>query len=96
MSVRLNLDRLAVHLHGVARPVAEAALDGLGQELGRRLARTPLSTLPTGDVLRIDLRDFEVSDPRDVAALRDAIAASIVTGLTGHRQRVPLAGEEAK
>ncbi len=89
MSLRVNLERLSIRLRGVARPVAESALEGLGQELGRRLARTPLSTLPTGDVFRMDLRDLEVSDPRDVTALREAIALRLVKGLSDQRQRVP-------
>lgn len=87
MTLRLHLESLSIRLRGVARPVAEAALDGLGEELGRRLARVPVSSLPTGDVFRIDLRDLSVSDPRDVTALREAIALRVVAGLTGHRQR---------
>ncbi len=89
MSVRLNLERLSIRLRGVARPVAEAALDGLGEELGRRLARTPLSALPQGDIFRIDLRDLQLGDQRDVTALREAIALRLVNGLTDHRQRIP-------
>ena len=57
--------------------VAEAALDGLGEELGRRLARLPLSTLPTGNVFVIHLSGEDVTDPRDVTALREAIAARL-------------------
>ena len=95
MNLRINLERLSIRLRGVARPVAEAALDGLGQELGRRLARAPVSALPTGDVFCIDMHDLDISDPRDVTALREAIALRLVNGLTEHRQRIPIDGMEA-
>jgi len=93
MTHRLHLESLSIRLRGVARPVAEAALSGLGEELGRRLARAPLSALPTGDVFRIDLRDLDVSDPRDVIALREAIALRLTSTLTEGRQRARPARE---
>jgi len=89
-SNRINLDQLTIRLRGVSRIVAESALDGLGEELGRRLARLPLSTLPTGDVFHINLAGANISDPRDVTALREAIVTRLVAGLSEGRQRVPL------
>ncbi len=86
--MRIDLERLSIRLQGVSRPVAEAAMDGLGEALGRHLARRSVSTLPTVDVFRIDLRETGVSDPRDVAALREAIALRVVDGLTGGRGRM--------
>jgi hypothetical protein len=86
---RIRLEQLSIRLRGVSRTVAEAALDGLGEELGRRLARQPLSTLPTGDVFRIHLSGTDIAGARDVAALREAIAARVVAGLAERRPRVP-------
>ena len=87
MTVQLHIENLSIRLRGVARTFAEAALDGLGEALGRHLARLPVSALPTGDVFRIDLRDLAIEDPRDVTALREAIALRLVAGLTETRQR---------
>lgn len=87
MTVQLHIESLSIRLRGVARPVAEAALDGLGEELARRLARLPVSALPTRDIFRIDLRDLALADPRDITALREAIALRIVAGLSETRQR---------
>lgn len=97
MTVQLHIESLSIRLRGVARPVAEAALDGFGEELGRHLARLPVSALPTSDVFRIDLSDLAVEDPRDVTALREAIALRLVAGLTETRQRpVATAREERR
>lgn len=97
MTVQLHIESLSIRLRGVAPTVAEAALAGLGEELGRRLARVPVSVLPTGDVFRIDLRDLAVGDPRDVSALREAIALRLVAGLTETRQRpTPAVMEEPR
>lgn len=92
MTMQLQIESLSIRLRGVARPIAEAALDGLGEALGRHLARVPVSALPSGDVFRIDLRDLAIEDPRDVTALREAIALRLVAGLTETRQR-PLAAD---
>lgn len=96
MSVLLHIESLSIRLRGIARPIAEAALDGLGEELGRHLARLPVSALPTGDVFRIDLRDLAIEDPRDVAALREAIALRVVAGLSETRQRPVAAATEER
>jgi hypothetical protein len=94
MSVQLHIESLSIRLRGVARPVAEAALDGLGEELARHLARLPVSALPTSDIFRIDLSNLAVSDPRDVTALREAIALRLVNGLGEWRQRPAVSGGE--
>lgn len=93
-NIHIRLDELSIRLRGVSRVVAEAALDGMGEELGRHLARLPFSSLPTGDVFRIRLDDIDMADARDVTALREAIAQHIVAGLSDDRARVP-GGEEA-
>jgi hypothetical protein len=43
--------------------------------------------MPTNDIFRIDMRGLNVADPRDAAALRDAIALRLVSGLTERRPR---------
>jgi hypothetical protein len=94
-AINFRIDRLILRLRGVSRDVAAAALDGLGQELGRRLARTPLSTLPTADPFRVDLGREALTDPRDAAAVREALAGRIVAGLIERRGRADRTGEGA-
>jgi hypothetical protein len=91
---RILLDRLAIRLNGVARPVAEAALDGLGEELGRHLAGLPVSALPTRDVRDVSLRGEERTNVRDAAALREALARRIVAGLSAGRPMVLMEAAE--
>jgi len=88
--IRINLDQLSIRLRGVSRIIAASALDGLGEELGRQLARLPVSTLPTGDVFHINLAGQNIRDLRNTTALRQAIAARIITGLTENRQQVSI------
>jgi len=87
MSHRIALDQLSIRLRGVARPVAEEALAGLGEALALRLARTAPSTLPPADIFPRRLVAEDLPDPRDAAALRDAIAARIIAGLAEGRGR---------
>lgn len=89
--IHIRLDELSIRLRGVSRIVAEAALDGMGDELSRHLARLPVSALPTGSVFQMRLDDIEITDPRDVTALREAIAVRLVSGLVDDRARVPQA-----
>lgn len=88
-SIHIRLDELSIRLRGVDRTVARAALDGMGDELTRHLARLPVSTLPTGPVTGLHLEPIEITDSRDVTALREAIATRIVAGLSEDRVRVP-------
>ena len=85
MTDRITLERLSITLRGVSPPMAEAALGGLEEALRQRLARVAVSTLPTSGVLAVHYA--AEAAPRDAAALRDAIAARIVAGLTESRDR---------
>lgn len=87
MTHRIALDRLSIRLRGVAPPVAAAALDGLGEALRQRLARTAVSSLPTSGAVRVSIGGEDLADPGDPAALRDALAARIVAGLGEARRR---------
>jgi hypothetical protein len=87
MTDRITLDRLSITLRGVSRPMAEAALGGLEEALRQRLARVALASLPTSGVLAIHFAAETL--PRDAAALRDAIAARVVAGLTEGCARLP-------
>ncbi|HKQ31537.1 MAG TPA: hypothetical protein VJS66_09645 [Burkholderiales bacterium] len=78
----IDIERLSIALHGVSRGVAEAAIEGLDQELKRRLGNLVGRSFVSGDlgVLRIG----PVAGPAslDPAALRALIAERLVFALS--------------
>lgn len=85
--IALTLDRLSIRVRGVEPAVADAALDGFGEELRRQLARLPVSAFPRAGRVALDLGELEVAADTDARALREALAAHVVNGLTEGRMR---------
>lgn len=77
-SVQIDIDRVAVALHGVSSLVVEAAVSGLENEVRRRLG-----VLPTGPSTALYLEELAVGPVHsrvalDAAALRGLIAERLV------------------
>jgi hypothetical protein len=82
MSDTLDIDRVAIALHGVSAQVAEAALAGLEVELRRRLGSLTARTLVSGDLGFVQIGPITSRNVLDAAALRGLIAERLVWALT--------------
>ncbi len=73
-STRIRIDRLAVRLRGVPVETARAAADGLGVDLGNRLAEVRLDAAALGDVALGRIPLGRRATPREI---RDAVAGEV-------------------
>ena len=91
-NTQIKINRISIQSQGIAPPVAQAAVQGLGQELLTRLARRdalkPGQNIQIGD---LNLGTIRVSKSQDVGQLRDAIAASVLEAIARSAPAKPIA-----
>ena len=73
-STVIEIERLAVSLHGVSSQVVEAATTGLEAEITRRLGRLPLSGARSLDLGDLAVSPLHTETVLDASALRGIIA----------------------
>ena len=80
---RLNIDRIALKFHGISTDIAQAALDGLDNEVLRRLQVRGLdSTALSGLSSSLRLPSIHSTTPLDAETLRMRIADGLMTLLS--------------
>ncbi len=82
MSLVIDIERLSIALHGISAGVAEAAVNGLDEELRRRLGALAGRALVSGDLGIVRLGAITGSAVLDAAALRGLIADRLVLALS--------------
>jgi hypothetical protein len=80
--MKLQIDRLALTLHGVSAETARAAVDGLDAEIRRRLSG-PARGWVERDLGVVVIGPVELKRARDAAALRGLIAERLALALGG-------------
>lgn len=80
---QIKIDRISIHTQGVAPPVAQSAVQGLGQELLTGLAqqRDALGVRQRIQIDDLNLERLRVSNTQDANQLRQAIAASVLRAI---------------
>jgi hypothetical protein len=78
---RIRVDQITLRIGGISAGVAEAAIDGLEEELRRRLGELAVSAVAAGTVARIEIDSRLAMGVAGAAALRSAIVAGLIDGL---------------
>jgi hypothetical protein len=87
-NTQIKIDRISIQSQGIAPSVAQAAVQGLGQQLLTRLASQrdgwkPGQSIQIGD---LNLGTIRVSKSQDAGELRNAIAASVLGAIATNRK----------
>jgi hypothetical protein len=91
--MKLNIERLVLTLHGVSADVAEAAVENLSQELGRRLSGSRIEWL-NRDLGAVLIGPVETRATLDAGALRGLIAERLALALGAPREAAEADTEE--
>lgn len=87
-SQKIKIDRISIQSQGIAPPLAQAAVQGLGQELLAGLAQQqenlkPGQSIQMGD---LNLGKIRVANSQDARQLRDAIAKAVLRAIATNRE----------
>jgi len=76
---RLNIDRIALRLHGIPAEVAQAAIDGLDAEILRRLQVVGIDAAAlSGLSPNLRLPSIHSAEPLDAESLRARLADGLI------------------
>ncbi|PUA29327.1 MAG: hypothetical protein B0W54_01630 [Cellvibrio sp. 79] len=76
---QLNIERIALRLHGVSSDIAQAALDGLDAELIRRLQMRGIDANElSGMASGLRLPSIHATQPLDAESLRAKLADGLI------------------
>ena len=95
-TVSVNIDRLAVTLHGVSALVAEESVRDLKEELRRRLGVLVVSDQASADIGELAIGPIHSEMVLDPAALRAIIAERLVLAIRAACAGEPTFGRGAK
>ncbi|MDY6979904.1 MAG: hypothetical protein SV201_08490 [Pseudomonadota bacterium] len=76
--IDIEISRLTINLHGVSATLAEQAVDGLEQELHRRLGVLARGDLASYDVAELSLGPVYMDTQADAAALRSLLVDRLI------------------
>lgn len=81
MTIDFRIDRITIAAHGVSALIAESAVNGLAEELRRRLGAFPASAMAALDLAELRLDPFVSGARLDAEALREMIAERLVAAM---------------
>jgi hypothetical protein len=86
MSMSIDLGRLHINLHGVSAQMIEAAVEGLDEELGRRLGARKLGQGLTSKTAAVDMAELalnpvHLNSTLDATGLRGLIADRLLDAI---------------
>lgn len=88
---QLNIDRIALRLHGVSTDVAQTALAGLDAEIIRRLhARGIDANALSGMTSALHLPSIHATQPLDAESLRAKLADGLIDLFASAAMQTPL------
>lgn len=77
--INIDINRLTINLHGISAMLAEQAVNGLEQELQRRLGVLAKGELSDFDIGDLSLGPIHSTTQLDAAALRSLLVERLIT-----------------
>lgn len=87
MNTKVHIDRLHIQGEGIPPPVAQSAVQGLGQELLTRLGQQNWSSEQSRSIKELQLGSLSIDNPHDAEGLRQAIAQAIIRAVVSKTDR---------
>jgi hypothetical protein len=91
--ISIDIHRLTINLHGISAMLAEQAVDGLEQELHRRLSVLAGGDLVSHDIGELSLGPIHTTTQLDAAALRSLLVERLITQIQDSVTQHDLTGE---
>lgn len=87
--INIDINRLSINLHGVSPMLAEQAVEGLEQELRRRLGFLADGDLANFDIAELSLGPVHSTTHLDAAGLRSLLVERLVEIMQRHARGEP-------
>lgn len=80
-NTKIYIDRIQINGQGIAPPVAQSAVQGLGQELLAGLGQQNWTSRQPVSLGNLDLGTLQVKNPQDASQLRQAITQAVIEAI---------------
>jgi hypothetical protein len=80
-NTKIHIDRIQINAQLISPPVAQSAVQGLGQELLAGLGQQNWSSAQSAPIRDLYLGTLAVKNPHDAGQLRQAIAQAVIQAI---------------